>query len=246
VLSAPVRAKKKLALSRASRNTTLLPGRHHTDEFARILLGWTDSFRPESLPPVRPDRLPGSPLPSTEALRIALVPGGGRHLVREQSSGSLPQQVLRRWPIDRYVELARQLIDKGSEVVLLGSKDDSWVLEYFKQLRVTNCIGKLALPQVVSACDACDAVVSHDTGPLHLAGLSQTCLVGIFGPTDPATRLPRRPHTAALWGGRAYACRPCYDDHGFAPCHFNGCMHEITSAEVIRQLELLLAERGVS
>jgi heptosyltransferase II len=245
LLTFPVRARHKLALSRQSRETTLLAGRHHTDEYARVLLGTEDGYQETSTPPVRPDRLPLSQWPAKSVpQRIAIVPGGGNHLIREQAKGRLPEQVLRRWPVESYVALARKLVNRGWEVVLLGGPEDDWVKPYFQQLVVTDCIGGLSLPEVINACDACDAIVSHDTGPLHLAGLSDTCLVGIFGPTDPATRVPRRPFAVGLWGGQGFACRPCYDGRDFAPCQFNGCMHQVTPKMVLRELDRLLSDRS--
>jgi heptosyltransferase-2 len=246
VLTLPVRAEQKLILSRDSRKTTLLAGRHHTDEYARVLLESADSYRNQSTVPVRPDNLPPLSWPAKgPSLRIALVPGGGKHLIREQAEEHLPEQVLRRWPVENYAVLASEMVNRGWEVVLLGGPEDVWVRSYFQQLTVTDCIGALSLPQVIQACDACDAVVTHDTGPLHLAGLSNTCLVGIFGPTDPATRVPRRPYAVGIWGGQGFACRPCYDGRDFAPCQFNGCMHQVTPDRVLRELDQLLSDRSL-
>jgi heptosyltransferase II len=241
LLTMPIRARRKMALSRQSRATTLLAGRHHTDEYARVLLGIEDSCREQSAMPVRPDLLPPTPLHGKSAAkRIAVVPGGVQNLTRNQASGRLSEQALRRWPVERYVALAQLLADRGWEIVLLGGPEDGWVKPYFQHLAVTDCLGTLSLPQVISAYDACDAVVTHDTGPLHLAGLSETSLVGIFGPTDPATRIPRRPLAVGIWGGQGFACRPCYDGRDFAPCQFNGCMHQVTPELVLRQLDELL------
>ncbi|HMF54617.1 MAG TPA: glycosyltransferase family 9 protein [Edaphobacter sp.] len=155
----------------------------------------------------------------------------------------LGEQILRRWPVDQYVILSRRLLNRGWEVMLLGGPEDAWVIPYFQDLSVKNSVGALTLPQVISACDACDAVVTHDTGPLHMAGLSTTCVVGIFGPTDPATRVPRRSSVVGVWGGQGFACRPCYDGRDFAPCTFNGCMHQVTPELVLRELDQLLEER---
>jgi heptosyltransferase-2 len=150
---------------------------------------------------------------------------------------------LRRWPIENFVVLAKKLLERGWEVLLLGGPDEVWVSQSFEGTGVADCIGSLSLPQVVSACDDCDAVVSNDTGPLHLAGLSSTCLIGIFGPTDPAMRVPRRPYSVGIWGGQGFACRPCYDGRDFAPCRFNGCMHQVTPEFVLRELDRLLSDR---
>jgi heptosyltransferase-2 len=215
------------------------------NEYARILLGTKDECREQSFLPVRPDRLPPSSWPGkTVARRIAIVPGGASHLVRQQVQGLPPELAVRRWPIESYVALARQLLDRGWEVVLLGGPEDAWAKAHFQQLGVTDCIGALSLPEVISACDVCDAVISHDTGPLHLAGLSKACLVGIFGPTDPSVFLPRRPFVVGIWGGQGFACRPCYDGRDFAPCQFNGCMHQVSPELVLRELDQLLSERS--
>jgi heptosyltransferase-2 len=245
LLTLPASSRREIILAKGSRDTALLPGRHHVDEYRRCLLQTEDSCRTQSAPPVRPDCLPDSPLPSKAgARRIALVAGGVNHLIREQATGRVPEQVLRRWPIECYVLLARQLLARGWEIVLLGGPDDKWVRPYFEQLAVVDVIGTLTLPQVVSLCDSCDAVVTHDTGPLHLAGLSTTCIVGIFGPTDPSTRVPRRNSVVGIWGGQGFACRPCYDGQQFAPCQFNGCMHQVTPDLVLHELDRLLEEKA--
>jgi heptosyltransferase II len=245
LLTLPVRAQRRLKLSRQSRGATLLPGRHHTDEYIRVMLETADGCREHSSGPVRPDHLPPSPLPpKSSSTRVAIVAGGVQHLVREQASGHLPEQALRRWPIANYVELTKRLLERSWEIILLGGPEDSWVKDYFRDLPVVDCLGTLSLPQVVSVCNASDAVISHDTGPLHLAGLSEACLVGVFGPTDPATRLPRRSYAAGIWGGQGFACRPCYDGRDFAPCKFNGCMQQVTPELVIRELDKLLEARS--
>lgn len=237
LLTLPIRARKKLKLSRQSRATSLLAGRHHTDEYLRVLLGTQDSCQEQSTMPLRPDRMPDSLWRGSEApRRIAIVPGG--------TSNVLGQQLLRRWPVERYVTLTEKLIDRGWEIVLLGGPDDTWVKPHFRHAAVSDYIGQLSLPEVINLCDACDGVISHDTGPLHLAGLSRACLVGIFGPTDPANFLPRRPSVVGIWGGQGFACRPCYDGRNFASCQFNGCMHQVTTELVLRELDKLLSERS--
>ncbi len=237
LVTLPIRARRKLALSAKTRSETLIPGRHHTDEYERVLLHREDGYRPRSAAPVRPDTLPASPLPAAVAeRRIMLAPGGTSNLMGEQ--------VLRRWPVASYVLLAQALLQRGWELVLMGGPEDAWVRPHFEGVPYTDCIGTLSLPEVIRACDSCDAVITHDTGPLHMAGLSTACLLGIFGPTDPATRVPRRPGALGIWGGQDFACRPCYDGRDFAPCQFNGCMHQVTPDLVLRELDRALEARS--
>ena len=244
LLTLPVRARRWIALSTKSRATTLVAGRHHTDEYVRVLMGKADGYAEESCAPVRPDHLPPSPIRTGEhPRRVVLVPGGVQHLIREQARGHTSEQALRRWPIDNYVALADRLLGRNWEVLLVGATEDRWVLPHFSGRPITDCLGKLSLPQVLSMFDECDSVITHDTGPLHLAGLSNVPLIGIFGPTDPATRVPRRSLAVGIWGGQGFACRPCYDGREFAPCQFNGCMHQVTPDLVLRELDQLLADR---
>jgi heptosyltransferase II len=233
-ITLPVRAEHKVMLSLTDRETKLLPGRHHADEYARILLGLQDGERPAQLAPLRPETLPQSPLgPKVAAVRVALVPASASNMMR--------QQTLRRWPAQNYAALASTMLDRGWEVVLLGGPDDVWIRPHFQEIPVTDHIGKSTLPELISACDQCDAVVSHDTGPMHLAGLSRAAVVALFGPTDPGNFMPSRPGIAGIWGGEGFACRPCYDGRDFPPCANNGCVQQITVAMVISQLDRLLA-----
>lgn len=236
ILTAPVRSGRKIALSRSSRDTMLVTGRHHTDEYARVILGEEDTFRDTSRSPLRPEHLPASPLAAKTRRRVAIVPGG--------TSNTLAKQTWRRWPIEHYVEVTKELLRRNVEVILLGGPEDAWVRPSFQRLQVIDCIGTLSLPEVISVCDSCDAVISHDTGPLHLAGLSKAALLGIFGPTNPSNFLPRRPSVIGIWGGHGFACRPCYDGRNFAPCTFNGCMYQVTPADVLQQLDALLEDRA--
>lgn len=245
VLTLPVRSARKLMLSRENRVLRLVGTRPHADEYARILLGEVDSCRPENRTPLRPERLPESPLPEKKAsVRIGLVPGGASNMLR--------QQTLRRWPVTEYVRLTKDLLTRGYEVVLLGGSDDAWVRSVFEaefsarysQAQLIDAIGSLTLAEVIATCDRCDVVVSHDTGPMHLAGLSRAALVGLFGPTDPGSFLPRRTGVRGLWGGEGFACRPCYDGANFAPCTDNGCMQQISVEMVLRQVDDLIAERA--
>jgi len=235
-LTLPIRAQRKLLLSHADRNLRLLPGRHHTDEFARILLNLPDQVRPLPLAPVPAEDLPPSPLPRIGKPRVILAPAGAKNM--------LADDLLRRWQPENYVALAASLLDHGIEVVLIGGPGDAWIQPQFSSLPVTDLIGQLALPQTLALLDEADVLVTHDTGPLHLAGITRTGIVSIFGPTDPRGRLPQRPGTVAIWGGEGFACRPCYDGHSFAPCPANDCMAQITPTMVLAEVLKLLEARA--
>lgn len=233
LLSAGVRAERKLMLSATDRRFALLPGRHHTDEFARILLGRKDSETPFQLSPVRAENLLLSPVArDSRRARVVMAPAGAKNLMRDDA--------LRRWPVESYAYVARELVRRGVEVVLVGGPDDAWASSAFAELPVVNLIGKLSLVETLTVMESAEVTVTHDTGPLHLAGITSTAIVTIFGPTDPHGRLPQRENCVALWGGEGFACRPCYDGRDYAPCEHNGCVQQVTPAMVIAEVERML------
>ena len=175
--------------------------------------------------------------------RVGIVPAGAKNVLRESA--------LRRWPVENYVALTRELVQRGYEVVLTGSAEDGWVRKDFRELlagdgggsgsAVQDWIGRTTLPELVGLYDRCDVVVTHDTGCMHVAGISKAKVLAIFGPTEPGSFLPRREGVKALWGGERLACRPCYDGRDFAPCQWNGCVREISVERVVGEMEALLA-----
>ncbi len=236
ILTLAARARRSIALSSHLRSLRLISERHHSAEYARILCGAPDGYCEENIALVTPDLLPPNPMDHDGKTRIALAPGG--------ACNQLSNDAQRRWPLDSYYSLAKILLDKGYEVVLTGGPGDRWVEMWFTDLPVENRIAQWTIPQTLSFYKSCDCVITHDTGPLHLAGLVPCGLVGLFGPTAPSKALPCRSGVIGLWGGERLPCRPCYDGRTFATCAWNGCMHAITPQRVAVAVDSLLADKG--
>ncbi|MFC4020955.1 glycosyltransferase family 9 protein [Micromonospora sp. GCM10011542] len=89
----------------------------------------------------------------------------------------------RRWPADRFAEVARELHGDGYEVLVTGTPSEREVVD-----RVVAAAGVPVRPQVgtlslggLAGCYAdCALVVSNDTGPLHLAAAVGAPTVGIY------------------------------------------------------------------
>jgi heptosyltransferase-2 len=108
---------------------------------------------------------------------------------------------------------------------------------------VTDQIGRRSLVESLAILDSAEVTVTHDTGPLHLAGITRSAIVAIFGPTSPYRFMPQRENCVALWGGEGFACRPCYDGRDFAPCTNNGCVQQVTVEMVLVEVERMLEAR---
>jgi len=149
--------------------------------------------------------------------------------------------MLRRWPVERYAELAKKIIEDGHSVVLVGGKDDAWVLPHFRDIDVLNLIGKTSLKELLPIFDACQLIVSHDTGPLHMATLTKTPILALFGPTYASAVVPlERVSLCALEAIGSVACAPCYDGQNYASCDDPICMKSHSVEHVFASAKGLL------
>jgi len=223
-------------------STNPIPGRYLGDEFARLLdadpVPTGPIERGYFLMDVRPRLEPGTSAAATVAgagSLVLLVPGGARNLLHEQA--------LRRWPAERYGTLARELRARGYRVGLIGNAQDTWVRPCFDGIEVDDFIGKLPLIETLRLMRDSAVVVSHDTGPLHLARLARAPVVALFGPTIPRQVVGELHDGIALWGGAHLPCRPCYDGLDYARCSSNLCMQDIAVDQVVAAVDSLVARR---
>jgi ADP-heptose:LPS heptosyltransferase len=112
----------------------------------------------------------------------------------------------RRWPADRFAEVARVLVDGGHEVVVTGGADEVALAgEVAAGAGLTAravLAGRTDLPALSAQVASARLVVCGDTGVAHLATAFGTPSVLLFGPTPPARWGPpaEGPHTV-LWHG---------------------------------------------
>lgn len=200
----------------SERGRSLVPGRNHRFEYLRFVGACRDdTFICASVRLVK-DSLT---LPVARA-QVVLCPGGARNTLREDS--------IRRWPLERYIELARRIIAKDIDVIIAGAESDRQFIEAFGELKVQLAIGGHDLPSFIEFLSCKDVLVTHDSGPLHLAGLAGCSIVAIFGPTNPSEKVPLASNVTALWKGPSLTCCPCYDGRTYAHCGHKMCLQEIT------------------
>lgn len=91
----------------------------------------------------------------------------------------------RRWPIERFAELARQIHQKLQiQIVIAGGPEEAEFvnknLSKFPEGTVSFC-GKGSLTDLKALCDACEFFIGNESGPLHIAALSNKPTIGLFG-----------------------------------------------------------------
>jgi heptosyltransferase-2 len=231
LLLLPAMSKKYLDFSGKTAHNTFIPGRYHSDEYSRMILTHNDwKIVPSSLPIISISGNSGvdSQIKNQGMLRIILAPGGAVNILRQDD--------LRRWQIEKYVELTKELINKNFSVVLTGSENDSWASENFSNLKITDLIGKTSLLDLIYLFNKSSVIVSHDTGILHLAKLSSIKIIALFGPVNPKERIGVKENVEVIWGGINLPCSPCYDGKNFADCNNNICMKNISVNDVLNKI----------
>ncbi len=99
----------------------------------------------------------------------------------------------KRWPVDRFAELARKLHASEQAVVIVGTDADRPVADALAAA-VPQChdlVGQTDLVGLARLLRSADLVVGNDTGPLFLAARLGARSIMVMGPdTDPAMSAP--------------------------------------------------------
>ncbi len=218
----------------ADGRTGPVSGRYHADEYARLATGADGPTAVKASIPIL--RLP-LPAELEQILQpgkkiVALAPGGARNILRDDA--------LRRWPLENYAQLAEKFLRDGFQVLVTGSLSDFWIRESFKNMAVTDLVGQTPLPDLIALYGKCHLVVTHDSGPLHLAVASGVPVLALFGPTVPMEKVPVSEKVSVIWGGEHLACRPCYDGKNYADCNDNQCLKSVGVERVYAEASRML------
>lgn len=140
----------------------------------------------------------------------------------------------KRWPIEHWITLLGDL--RSVHVVLLGGPEDTFINELAATTPgpVTNLAGKLSWLESIQVVAGSRAVVSADTGLLHVADALKTPTVALIGPS--AFGYPSQP-TSRVLETQLY-CKPCSKD-GRGRCRnkvYQKCMKDITPLQVTQTL----------
>ena len=99
-------------------------------------------------------------------------------------------------------------------------------------VRLHNWMGKTSLGELISLLKGCDALLTNDTGTMHLAVMLGVPVVAVFGSTEPrATGPVGRMHRVLQ---HAVPCGPCFLRD--CPRDF-ACMEKVSVQEVVCALE---------
>lgn len=184
---------------------------------------------------------PGEVQEVREMVERAAVASGDFPLVLLNANASdlLP---IRRWPSERYVELARRVLAHWPDVrvAFTGAPAEAQAGEAMvRSVAAPRCFslaGKTTLRQLLVLYSFADLLVTNDSGPAHFATLTPIHVITLFGPETPARFGARCSRTRLVW--KALRCSPCVsaENNRLSTCEDNQCMQQISVEEVFQHV----------
>lgn len=143
----------------------------------------------------------------------------------------------KRWPAIHYAELARSL---DAPAVLLGSGKEADLCHEIAgaagEDRCINLAGKTPLLQAFALIASARAVVSNDSGLMHVAAAFGVRQVALFGSSSPLHTPPLNDNAQVVWLKQDLAyqppldCSPCFERE--CPLGHTRCLYDITPGRV--------------
>ena len=141
----------------------------------------------------------------------------------------------KQWPASHYADIATQKIADGWSVWLLGSNKDQAIAEQINQFTAHSChdlTGQTSLAEVIDLISLSDAVVSNDSGLMHVAAALDKPLVVLYGSSDPTFTPPlnKSAHILSL----NLECSPCFKRE--CPLGHTRCLSDIHPEQVLAKI----------
>jgi len=151
----------------------------------------------------------------------------------------------KRWPDTYYAELAERYLEQGWQVALFGSANDQPVTAVIREQcgnhpRCLDLAGRTRLAEAVDLLSLATAVVSNDSGLMHIAAALARPLVVVYGATSPDFTPPLSDNAAIV--ASDIDCAPCFQRE--CPLGHHGCMRYTPMERVAQELETLLAREA--
>lgn len=150
----------------------------------------------------------------------------------------------KKWPDYKFINLIEKIYNKyKTPVVLTGSSKEKKYLDLISSSlvdKVINTAGKTTLSDLLHLIKYADLLITNDSGPMHIAVLTKTPIIAIFGPTTKELGFFPYSDNSTVFESDI-KCRPC-KLHGSNNCphkHFL-CMKLIKVEDVFKEIEKIL------
>lgn len=148
----------------------------------------------------------------------------------------------KRWPANHFAKLAQNLLQENTDaqIILLGSKGDHEIAKHIvyqsgNHPHLHNWCGNTSLDEAIALISMAKAVVSNDSGLMHIAAALKIPQVAIFGSSDPAHTPPLSEKAKVIWLN--LPCSPCHKK--ICPLGHLRCLNDILPQQVLATLNTL-------
>lgn len=139
---------------------------------------------------------------------------------------------IRKWPLDRYAELVRRLLEDPQNACAITGVASEWedakfIADRVQSDRLINLTGRTTLEELIGVFNIAEVLVTNDSGPAHFAALTDIDVIVFFGPETPALYKPLTDRATVLYAG--FACSPCVSafNQRRSVCANNRCLQDI-------------------
>ena len=145
----------------------------------------------------------------------------------------------KRWPAASFAALANRYLERGCQVVLLGSDKDSELTRDIAGAApgVLDLAGRTTLSQAIDLLAASTVVVTNDSGLMHSAAATHASVIALYGSSDPQYTPPLSDRAEIIY--RGLECSPCFQRH--CPLGHLNCLRGITPDHVAHTIDLKLS-----
>jgi len=152
----------------------------------------------------------------------------------------------RGWPLEHWQILVEKLTKVGGLAVLVnGTPDEQAGFAPLLQIPGVHSLFGSSLPVLCATLRNAAALVTVDTGTMHLATALGTPVAALFGPTDSALTGPYAktiPHHVLSSG---VDCQPCVGTPLQKKCIFNRCMSELEPRRVLKAVSDIIDNKNI-
>ncbi len=141
----------------------------------------------------------------------------------------------KRWPESHYAQLANDMLGHGWKIWLFGSEKDRPVCDNINVLTNSRCLnlaGKTHLDQAIDLMSLVSAVVTNDSGLMHVACALSIKTIALFGSTSSAYTPPLSDDAEVVSLG--LECSPCFQRK--CPLGHLDCLKRISAQQVMQRI----------
>jgi heptosyltransferase II len=147
----------------------------------------------------------------------------------------------KRWPTEYFAILAKELINinPSNQIILIGSQGDRHladeIISQGNHSHIHNWCGSTSLDEAIALIGMSKAVVSNDSGLMHIAAALNIPQVALFGSSDPSHTPPLSDKARVIW--LELSCSPCHKRE--CPLGHLKCLKDILPQQVLTTLHAL-------